>query len=121
MILYEPYVTKNGKDGVRIYSDKGYNLKSNTTNAVYKEVRMLSANAENEYFTELVDEPIEIEEVPTEESIPESEKKYVLTEEQYELFMGKLQAVESQSYLSQLPQQNDNESIRLLKLLLGVD
>lgn len=124
MIIYEPYITKNGKCCVKIYSDCGYKLKSNTTGIEYSSVCMLASKSEDEYFTELVDEPIEIEEVVTEESTPETEKKYVLSKEQYESLMGRIEAVESQSQLFQLPQQqndDDNESIRLLKLLLGVE
>lgn len=121
MIIYEPYIAKNGKYCIKIYSDCGYKLRSNTTGIEYSSVSILASKSEDEYFTELVDEPVEIEELTTEESIPENEKKYILTEEQYESLIGRIQALESQSHLLQSPQQNDNESIRLLNLLLGVE
>lgn len=117
MIAYE-HVERNGKTYVHAYSTEGLPIRRVGTDRTYKDA--VDPLNSNRYYQEVTDEPIEENlpvEPPTEEE-QEMQKKYVLTEEQYNNLLQRITIAENQTSMKITEVEELKEAI---DMLLGLE
>lgn len=117
MIAYE-HIERNGKLYVHAYSTEGLPIKRVGLDRIYQEA--IDPINSNRYYQEVTDEPIEENlpvEPPTEEE-QELQRKYVLTEEQYNNLLQRIATAETQTSMK-ITEVDDLKEV--INALLGLE